>query len=58
MPLYGYYFCAAPYGYEPKDNHIEVPVKDGDNTIIKKYEVVANQNLSDYRLFVIREEGE
>ena len=58
LPLYGYYFCAAPYGYEPKDNHIEVPVKDGDNTIIKKYEVVANQNLSDYRLFVIREEGE
>ena len=58
LPLYGYYFCAAPYGYEPKDNHIEVPIKDGDNTIIKKYEVVANQNLSDYRLFVIREEGE
>lgn len=58
LPLYGYYFCAAPYGYEPKDNHIEVPVKDGDNTIIKKYEVVANQNLSNYRLFVIREEGE
>ena len=58
LALYGYYFCAAPYGYEPKDNHIEVPVKDGDNTIIKKYEVVANQNLSDYRLFVIREEGE